>query len=211
MTYFDFHHHHFKKKPGIYNLAFQETPPDSLFSAGIHPSLSVACTEEYFTWLQEISQNINCVAIGECGLDGLINIDDEIQEKVFVRQIEWANEIEKPLIIHCVRRFSQLIRFQKKAKVPMIVHGFNKRESIGDDLRIHDFYLSFGKSVLQNVNLQEFVKDFPTEKLFLETDDCDFDIQLLYQKVADLKDLTVVNLQEQIEENLKIFNISPLK
>ena len=147
------------------------------------------------------------MAIGECGLDGLINIDDEIQENVFQRQIEFANEINKPLIIHSVRRFSQLISFQKEAKVPLIIHGFNKRKTIGDELQKHDFYLSFGKSVLQNVNLQEFVKQFPTEKLFLETDAEDFEIELLYQKVADLKSMKVEILVQQIEENLTIFNI----
>ena len=147
------------------------------------------------------------MVIGECGLDGLLNVDDEIQGNVFQRQIEFANEINKPVIIHCVRRFSQLISFQKEAKVPLIIHGFNKRKTIGDELQKHDFYLSFGKSVLQNVNLQEFVKQFPTEKLFLETDAEDFEIELLYQKVADLKSMKVEILVQQIEENLTIFNI----
>ena len=118
-----------------------------------------------------------------------------------------ANEINKPLIIHCVKRFSQLIPFRKLAKVPMVIHGFNKRKTIGDELQKHDFYLSFGKSVLQNVNLQEFVKQFPSEKLFLETDAEDFEIEMLYQKVADLKSMKVENLIQQIEDNLKIFNI----
>jgi TatD DNase family protein len=90
----------------------------------------------------------------------------------------------------------------------MIIHGFNKRESIGDELQKHDFYLSFGKSVLQNVNLQEFVKQFPIEKLFLETDAELFEIEVLYQKVADLKKMKVENLVQQIQQNLKIFNIS---
>lgn len=207
MTYFDFHHHHFQKTTGIYNLGVEETPPNLYFSAGIHPNLTMHYTEQQFNWLNEITKHKNCIAIGECGLDGLINIADELQEDLFERQIELANERNKPLIIHCVRRFPQLIHFRKKAKVPMIVHGFNKRKTIGEELKKHDFYLSFGKSVLQNVNLQEFVKEFPTEKIFLETDDEDFDLQLLYQKVGELKSLSVENLQSQIERNLKIFNI----
>ena len=207
MTYFDFHHHHFEQETGIYNLGFKESKPEGFFSAGIHPHLSVENVEKQIEWLYEISTDKNCLAIGECGLDGLINISDEIQEEIFQRQIELANEINKPLIIHCVRRFSQLIPFRKIAKVPMIIHGFNKRKTIGDELQKHDFYLSFGKSVLQNVNLQEFVKQFPIEKLFLETDDEDFKIRLLYQKVADLKSVNVENLVQQIEDNLKIFNI----
>lgn len=207
MTYFDFHHHHFERETGIYNLGFKESKPNGFFSAGIHPHSSAEKVEEQFVWLYEVSKYKKCLAIGECGLDGLINIDDKIQKKVFQQQIELANEINKPLIIHCVRRFSQLIPFRKLAKVPMVIHGFNKRKTIGDELQKHDFYLSFGKSVLQNVNLQEFVKQFPTEKLFLETDAEDFKIELLYKKVADLKSMKVENLILQIEDNLKIFNI----
>lgn len=187
-----------------------ENPCGGFFSAGIHPRLSAQVSEEHFFWLKEVSEHKNCLAIGECGLDGVIPINDELQNEIFIRQIELANKRKKPLIIHCVRRFSQLISFKKKAQVPMIVHGFNKRKTIGEELQKHDFYLSFAKSVLQHVNLQEFVKEFPSEKLFLETDDSDFNLQLLYQKVADLKNVKVENLQKQIQENLKIFNIHTL-
>jgi TatD DNase family protein len=55
--------------------------------------------------------------------------------------------------------------------------------------------------------LQEFVKYFPTEKLFLETDAEDFNIELLYLKVAELKGIKMGTLIQQIEKNLKIFNI----
>ena len=208
MTFFDFHHHNVQKQAGIYNLSVGESTPTGFFSTGIHPHVILEDTTEQFIWLKQTVAHQNCLAIGECGLDGLIKIKDHIQEEVFRRQIELANELNKPLIIHCVRRFSQLIYFRKQAKVPMIIHGFNKRESIGDELQKHDFYLSFGKSVLQNVNLQEFVKQFPIEKLFLETDAELFEIELLYQKVADLKKMKVENLVQQIQENLKIFNIS---
>ena len=210
MNFFDFHHHQCSKTTGIYNLNIGEFPPNCFFSAGIHPNLGAEVTDNQSDWLFEVSKDKNCLAIGECGLDGLIKIDDHLQEELFKKQIDLANELNKPLIIHCVRRFAQLIHYQKRADIPMIVHGFNKRNSIGDELIKHDFYLSFGKSVLQNVNLQEFVKDFPIEKLFLETDDSDFDIEILYQKVADLKNLKMENLILQIEENLKIFNIPSL-
>lgn len=208
MTYFDFHHHHIQRENGIYNLRFNETVPFGLFSAGIHPNDAGWNIPNQFDWLEEISKHKNCVAIGECGLDGIIDVNDSIQEDVFNRQIELANERNKPLIIHCVRRFSQLIPLKKKAKVPMIVHGFNKRKTVGEELQKHQFYLSFGKTVLHHVNLQQFVKDFPLEKLFLETDDDDFNLQELYQKVAELKGITIEELQEKMKENLKIFNIS---
>ena len=207
MNFFDFHHHDADRKSGIYNLKFNEEIPEIFFSAGIHPKSLSDGLEKQLIWLQEISVAENCVAIGECGLDGLIDVDEESQEKAFQAQIEIANSVKKPLIIHCVKRFSQLLKFRKMSKVPMIVHGFNKRKTIGDDLLKNGLCLSFGKSVLYNVNLQDFVKHLPIEKLFLETDSSDFEIKELYQKVADLKKISLEDLKQKIKENLKNLQI----
>ena len=207
MNFFDFHHHDADRKSGIYNLKFNEEIPEIFFSAGIHPNALSDGLEKQLIWLQEISVAENCVAIGECGLDGLIDVDEESQEKAFQAQIEIANSVKKPLIIHCVKRFSQLLKFRKMSKVPMIVHGFNKRKTIGDDLLKNGLCLSFGKSVLYNVNLQDFVKHLPIEKLFLETDSADFEIKELYQKVADLKNMRLEDLSKKIKNNLQNLQI----
>ena len=208
MNFFDFHHHNFEKECGIFNLKFNDELPESIFSAGIHPQSITIGVEDEFLWLKEIAKLSNCVAIGECGLDGLVDVEEKLQEVVFERQIYLANEIKKPLIIHCVRRFSRLIHFRKLSKVPMIVHGFNKRKTIGDDLLKDDFYLSFGKSVLYNVNLQEFLKEFPLDRLFLETDSADFQIVELYQKVASLKNIEPEDLLKIVKQNLQNIQIS---
>ena len=207
MNFFDFHHHDADRKSGIYNLKFNEEIPEIFFSAGIHPKSLSDGLEKQLIWLQEISVAENCVAIGECGLDGLIDVDEELQEKAFQAQIEIANSVKKPLIIHCVKRFSQLLKFRKMSKVPMIVHGFNKRKTIGDDLLKNGLCLSFGKSVLYNVNLQDFVKHLPIENLFLETDSADFEIKELYQKVADLKNMRLEDLSKKIKNNLQNLQI----
>ena len=207
MGFFDFHHHDAGKNLGIYNLKFNEIPPENYFSAGIHPDAVADDFEEKLNWLRDISAHKNCVAIGECGLDGLIDVDEKLQQKAFLAQIEIANSLQKPLIIHCVKRFSQLLKFRKMSKVPMIVHGFNKRKTIGDDLLKNGLCLSFGKSVLYNVNLQDFVKHLPIEKLFLETDSADFEIKELYQKVADLKNMRLEDLSKKIKNNLQNLQI----
>ena len=84
MTFFDFHHHHLQKTNGIYNLNVGESPRNGFFSAGIHPKLSMEVAEQHFDWLHEISKYKNCLAIGECGLDGLIKIDN--QEYLIVKE-----------------------------------------------------------------------------------------------------------------------------
>ncbi len=205
MKFFDFHHHDVQKEWGIYNLDFNEMPPNAWFSAGIHPAKISENFEMQLSWLKEISQNNNCVAIGECGLDGLIQVDEKLQEEVFLMQIELANEIKKPLIIHCVRRFPKLISLSKSAEVPLIIHGFNKKKSIGEELLNNQFYLSFGKSLLENVNLQNFLREISLDNIFLETDDADFEIKKLYQKVSEIKNISEEDLIKIIRENLKIF------
>lgn len=202
MPFFDFHHHHHLPN-GIYNLRYDEAPPNYMFSVGIHPKDIGSEFGKNFEIVKEKSLHPNCIAIGECGLDGLLNTDELRQEEVFEKHILWANEIQKPIIIHCVRRFSSLLKFKKIAKVPMIIHGFNKKSTIVDTLLSAGFYLSFGKAVFQNVSLQTLIKDFPLEKLFLETDADDFEIKNLYEKVSEIKNISVEQLEQQILKNLE--------
>src|SRR5690606_12217395 len=112
MIFFDFHHHYKNSVSGIYNAEPGERPSAGLFSAGIHPNYISDHNEETIKWLYETAQNENCVAIGECGLDGLLSIDFQLQKEIFHRQILIANEVNKPVIIHCVRKFYELIPFK---------------------------------------------------------------------------------------------------
>ena len=143
--FFDFHHHFQERKYGIYNLDFTEEIPGNYFSAGLHPNKIDENYRQNLDKIKEISQHPNCLAIGECGLDGLVSADESLQEQVFEQQILWANEIQKPVIVHCVRRFSQLLRFQKIAKVPLIVHGFNKKKETAEELLSKGFICLLGK------------------------------------------------------------------
>lgn len=202
MEFFDFHHHKESITYGIYNLDLGASPRNHLYSAGIHPKdIGVDSLENQFRWL-ESSISENCFAIGECGLDSIVPIPQKIQEKVFLRQIYLSNEIRKPLIIHCVRKFYEVISFKKKAEQAMIIHGFNKKKSIAEDLLARNFYLSFGKAVLYQLSLQDILKAVPLNRLFLETDNDDFAIEELYHKVSEIKGISLETLNEQILENL---------
>jgi TatD DNase family protein len=203
MEFFNFHHHHKNISYGIYNLDLGSIPADFPYSIGLHPKdIDMNSIENQFTWLESnISEN--CFAIGECGLDSFVEIDQKIQEEVFLRQIKFANDIKKPVIIHCVRKFYEVISYKKYAKVPMIIHGFNKKESIAKDLLKNNFYLSFGKAVLYNLSLQNTLKSTPLDKIFLETDNDDFNIEELYLKVSEIKEISLESLNKQIIENLE--------
>lgn len=207
MILFDFHHHNRENTYGIYNLEPKEIVTEKKFSVGIHPKDIDENWEENFEKIKEISLLPNCVAIGECGLDGLIPVNENLQKEVFEKHILWANQINKPVIIHCVKRFSEIIPFQKIAEIPLVIHGFNKKKTIADEMLKHGFYLSFGKSVLHSLSLQSILKEFPLEKMFLETDDANFNIEELYQKTAEIKGISIENLHNKILKNLESLSI----
>lgn len=200
MDFLDFHHHQLGKN-GNYNLDLNEQIPVGKFSAGLHPKDITQNWKSDFEKIKNISLSENCLAIGECGLDGLISIDENIQNIVFKAHISWAEEIRKPIIIHCVRRFSQILHY-KNAKVPLVIHGFNRKENIATELLDAGFYLSFGYAALENLSLQNIIKNIPIQRLFLETDDSDFEIIRLYEKVSEIKSISLENLKNQMWENL---------
>ncbi|AZA78440.1 hydrolase TatD [Chryseobacterium sp. G0186] len=202
MEFFDFHHHKKHIKDGIYNVDIEQIPPDSPYSIGIHPKdINMTDIGKQLEWMKRMILQ-NCFAIGECGLDSRFSIAQKIQEEVFLQQIKIANEVKKPVIIHCVRKFYEVISFKKRATQPMIIHGFNKKQQIATDLLANNFYLSFGKAVLYNLSLQDILKNTPIDKLFLETDNEDFNIEELYLKVSEIKKISLEQLNEQILENL---------
>lgn len=206
MLLFDFHHHHPEKSEGIYNLNFGEQMPNHYFSVGIHPENVSENLDERFEWTEKFIQHPNCVAVGECGLDARFPTD-KLQRDVFHKHIEWSNHYQKPLIIHCVKRFSEIIPFISKANYGVVIHGFNKKKSIGDSLLAHGCRLSFGKSLLYDVNLQYYFKSIPLDSFLLETDASDFNLQKLYWKAAELRKMKIEELEVQLKNNLRSLNI----
>lgn len=201
MDFLDFHHHS-KSKFGIYNLNYREKEPGIPFSAGLHPKDISDNWESDFALIKELSLSPRCIAIGECGLDGLIDVKEQLQQKILQQHLAWAEEIKKPVIIHCVRRFSQLLHY-KHAKIPKIIHGYNKKPEIANTLLAAGFYLSFGKAALEHVSLQKLIEGFPIDKMFLETDDADFEIAELYERIAIIKEISLDDLKNQMWENLE--------
>ncbi len=201
MVLFDFHHHK-KTSSGILNLELFSKLPERPFSVGIHPWGIDPNYQTQLDWIESSAHNPNCWALGECGLDGLSPVSEDLQHRAFESQIDLSNQLGMPLIIHCVRRFSMLLHFYKQARMPWIVHGFNKKPSLAYELIEKGLYLSFGKALLHNVSLQTLFSQLPSERLFLETDNATFEIEELYIKAAELKNTDLQTLSSQINFNL---------
>jgi TatD DNase family protein len=187
-----------------YPQEFNEAIP--YYSIGIHPWYIVKSrvTADLEIIENQIS-NANCAAIGECGLDKRIEIPMQLQQEVFEKQLLLAQCHNKPVIIHCVAAFQEVIQIKAKlnTSVPLIIHGFSKNKQVAEQLIASGFYLSFGKYLLRNPELDSVFKAIPNDRIFLETDTIAESIQDVYALAAQYKSKTVTELQQIIGSNYK--------
>lgn len=202
--FIDVHTHKFSKAKSIVSLNsdFQKMEQANFYSLGIHPRYIDTNNEVQLERLKFFSIIENVIAIGETGLDKVCTTDFALQEKLFVAQINLANELQKPLIIHCVRAWNEVFNLLKKEKnkMPVIFHGFNKNEVLAQKIIEQGYYLSFGKA-LQNSSVAEDLKKMPKEKYFLETDHSTMTIEEIYQLAADVLATDINLLSLQIQKN----------
>ena len=126
-----------------------------------------------------------------------------MQIEVFEKQIALAEKYQKPLVLHLVAAFDELIEIKKRLKisVPIVIHGFSKSEQLAKQLIDNGFYLSFGKYLLRNKEMEAVFKSIPNDKFFLETDTIEETLEEVYQKAALCKTISVEELQEMVEKN----------
>ena len=180
------------------------------YSVGIHPwYIDAATINEDLEIIEHQLKLENCLAVGECGLDKRINIPLELQKTVFEKQSLLAQKYNKPVIIHCVAAFQEVIAIKKKMEmtVPMIIHGFSKHQQVAKSLINNGFYISFGKYLLRNPDLEPVFKNIPDEKIFLETDTIEEEITAVYALASQYKNLEEKELQQIIFNNFEtVFN-----
>lgn len=170
---------------------------------GIHPWYADPLHwEEQLLSLQEHSRHPRVLAIGECGLDKVCSTDFSLQEQVFQAQVEWANTIGKPLVIHCVRAWEEVLALLQNAgnRVPVLFHGFNKNALLARRITGKGYYISLGKA-LQRPGIQEAARSIPPERLFLETDDAAISIAEIYTMAARTLSIDHNSLVLQIQKN----------
>lgn len=209
----DIHTHQFKSGHFIQviNTFAQDLPfPDDekLFSAGIHPwHLGLVDADKCLHSIELAMSQKNLFAVGECGLDRTIDTDFSLQEHYFRKQVKIAEKYSKPLIIHCVRAFPELIRLKKDSKspVPWIIHGFHGNQQSALQLVRHNFYFSAGEALLTDQLKKDILKLIPADRLFLETDDRETSISEIYLHASQILKIGTDELSEAILKNFKNF------
>lgn len=196
----------------LVNLTIGAVDRPNYYSYGIHPwHVDKETCYEQLRLLEHYMHEKRCIAIGECGLDKLSKTDFQLQQEIFIEQIKLANKVKKPLIIHCVKAFNELINCLNlnDNKVPVIIHGFNNNENIARVMVNEGYYFSFGKALLgYESNAAKAIINVGRKNFFLETDDADISIKYIYKKASELLGIQEEIIQQQLQANFEqVFNM----
>jgi len=130
-----------------------------------------------YDYYKKLALDPKTVAIGECGLDyyHLSEESKKRQKEVFIKQIELANDVKKPLMIHCREAFNDLIEIlnselQILNSPPGIVHFYSGTIEDTKKLMNLGFSFTFGGVVTFTRDYDEIIKVIPLDRILSETD-----------------------------------------
>ncbi len=193
-------------------------------TVGIHPQ-DIGNVDKDLIQIEKLSSHKKVVAIGEIGLDYYYTKDNKEEQKdAFIKQIELANKVNLPIVIHCRDAYVDTINILKNIISPNKSGVFHccqlNMELIKEALKL-GFNISFAGPVTfkNSKNVKECLDLIPLNRLQIETDapylspepfrgtrNNSINMKLTAQKIADLKEISLEELAKVTYENtLRIF------
>jgi len=171
-----------------------------LLCRGIHPwKAGEAAQEEY---------SIDGIAaIGEIGLDYAVDVDRGLQKALFERQLALAEAHDLPVVVHCVRAMDDTLALLAGRRLRAVVfHGFSGNPQVARRAIDRGYYLSFGERTFRSPKTLETLRTISSDRLFLETDISQTQIESIYSRAAEAMGVDLGDLRAQIYDNYeKIF------
>lgn len=210
------HTHHSTLSPKIFEIESiwygqPKLPRAAHGSVGLHPwYLEGIDLDTADGWLREQAAKPEILALGEAGLDKVCKTPWNLQLLAFQRCVEISEAFRKPLILHCVRAYPELIALKKAWKPiqPWIFHGFDKHPETAAMLLRGGCFLSFGAALFRDNNkAAESLQATPADRFFLETDDAAVTIEAVYTRAAAILGVDIGALQELVSGTFnRVFN-----
>ena len=161
------------QKSSCQSIKLAQSYPQAYATVGFHPHDAKEFDTRSLKELEKLAQNQKVVAIGEIGLDFYRNLSPiEIQKEAFISQLELAEELGLPVVVHIRDAYAESLDILEKRKnIKGVLHCFEgnmEQAKRGLDL---GFYISFnGKITYQNPSLTNLVKLISIDKILVETD-----------------------------------------
>ena len=158
-----------------YDKAIALAKKDSRFdvAVGIHPSDVKKLNDDIWNKFIEYSSNPYVKAIGEIGLDYYWDKDNKDDQKdIFIRQIEIANKLNKPILVHSRDAMQDTFDIMKKYPAKGVMHCYSGSREMAKEFMKLGYYLSIGGPVTyKNANEpKEVAKIIDNDKILIETD-----------------------------------------
>jgi TatD DNase family protein len=214
--YIDIHVHGGTPVSGIFILeslmAHEEKLPADVsgvaYTYGIHPwFLNEDNHKQLIISVENSINHPDVIAVGEAGFDRLRGPSIELQRTTFEEQVAISEATGKPVIIHCVRAWDELLSVKKKLKpkMPWLVHGFRGNVELAAQLLSKGVYLSFWFDFVLRSESRDLLRRLPADRIFLETDGAEVDIRTVYNKVASDLKISVDKLKSIVLSNFDNF------
>ena len=205
-----------------YTFEMQKKYPFIDIAYGYHPEDADKITEEDLEYMESIIDDPRIIAVGEIGLDYYWDKTyKEEQKKLFIRQLEIANKVNKPVLIHSRSRVQDTYDILKKhAGVHVLMHCFGESYEMMQEYLKLGYYIAFGGVVtFKNARIpKENVIKVPLDRLMLETD-CPYMtpvpfrgktnetayVRYVGEFVARERGIDESELQQQLMDNYKRF------
>ncbi len=196
-------------------------------SFGVHPWFVENLPGDWLNRLRSMVQANSISAIGEIGLDYVVeNVDRELQKKVFERQLDLALELNRPVSVHCRKAWGDLVELLKDraGTIRGLIHNYSGSAEIASRLTSMGLYLSFGGMLTRSRNRRghDSLRKIDIDRILLETDSPDLapiGIEQPYNEPANLKIIcnaaaeilgkTPDSLAEQTSQNARKLFIFP--
>jgi TatD DNase family protein len=156
-------------------LALINTHENLIAAAGVHPHQAKNFNSECIQKIEKLASAKDIHAVGEIGLDFHYNFSppDE-QLKAFRHQLNIAQKLSLPVIVHCRKSGAEVSQVVEKEKFTQggVLHCFSEDWDLAKKMMNHDFFISFsGILTYPNAHpLREVAKKVPLERLLVETD-----------------------------------------
>ena len=215
IPFVDIHTHHFSNREDVISLRSidvnehlkQNELIDLACTLGLHPwYLHQPDIQNNLAVLESLLSSKTIYAIGECGLDKLIDVDYNLQLEVFKSQILLSEKYQLPLIIHQVKAHEDIIKIKREVNpsLPWIIHGMRLKWNIAKEFVNAGMYLSFGHHLLNTEeHLTNTFFQTPNDKIFLETDNSTIAIDDIFVKAANIKSIDIQAMKEIVYQNFK--------
>ena len=194
---------------------------------GIHPHDVDNFTAKDVLYVYNTYYNQKIVAIGEIGLDyAFVKDNKEKQKKLFIEQIELANTLKLPILIHSRDAgldTYNILKNEKQAEYGTLFHCFQPTDDLVRLVIEKGYFVAFGGNITfkRNESFKEYIRKIPLDQIVIETDspylapvpyrgtiNTSANLPIICRKLSDYKGLNMDYVAEKVYNNsLRFYNI----